>query len=172
MLSDSTKPASVVNPPVVLNKYLWAKLKEIDPNLSKKYMVNGKEVIPFFPVADNMAGDIVWKDRPYLVYNVVFDKPFHPFYIKKRETVHYGIKGTPAEIMEWSRTIHMIFDRHDDAAKDVNSWNRAAGQDKVFFHDIRVFSVDTPNSRDYVNQPHVTAELMVRYNYHYLGYGY
>ena len=54
-------------PAVPINRYLWSKIAELDPDLVMEY--NG--VMPFFPLGESSSGENAWDghEKPTVVYD-------------------------------------------------------------------------------------------------------
>ena len=159
-LSDPKATPSVPNPVMVINGYLWDKFKEIDPGLDTyPYM-------PIFPMSDAQANNSMWDNKPYLIFNRMFQRPDNPFYPIKRDVYHYGLKASAVMTLEWSAAMQAILDRQDDAARDINAWNAAHGAEPVYFHNLRVYQMEQGGQRDYTNRPTFITDIIVKAEYH------
>lgn len=155
--------SDISNPLLVLRGYLWDTFIQIDPSLLDTYGTT----VPIFPIADTYAGNDIWKNKAYFIYNTVYGRPVDEFYPVKTELVHYSLKGDASQTFQWSRALQFILDRQDDAAKDVNEWNRLYGQSDIFFHNIRVFQVEKSAGRNYITDQNVITDMIVKITYHY-----
>ena len=168
-LSNPKSASSVPNAVAVVNGYLWDSLNKIDPGLNPKY----KGITPIIPMHDSSAGKLPWGDNPYLIYNRIFRRAVTPFYPIKRDTFFYTLKADAGQTMEWTIAIQIILDRQDDAAKDVNEWNRmkhetVPGWDQpVFFHSFRLFQIERTDARSYSVDANQETQFMLDAQYHF-----
>lgn len=150
-------------PPKVINNYLWDTMREIEPNLQKQY----KDIIPFFPLGDAASGAKSWEDKPYFIYDRMMQTTRSPFYPIKRDHILYALKANEINTIEWGMAIQYILDRQDDAAQDINDWNRSLNvPHKIYFHNLRVFQSDRVEPRDFSNRPYYITEFIVNTEYH------
>jgi hypothetical protein len=155
--SDFTLPALTVN------NYLWSVMKQIEPTFQKQYGTK----IPFFPMSDSATGTKSWENKTYVIYDRMLRATSSPFYPIKKEHILYAVKGKEESTLEWGMAIQYILDRQDDAAQDINSWNRSqANPSKVYFHSLRVFQSDSSKTRDFSNRPFYITEFIVEVEYH------
>ena len=82
-------------PAVPINRYLWSKIAELDPDFVLEY----EGVQPFFPLGESAAGDTPWKDKPSFVYDRMMVINPNPFYPIKKEQIHYALKANPTDSM-------------------------------------------------------------------------
>lgn len=156
-------------PAVTVNNYLWSIMKQLDPTLAQNKNYGNK--IPFFPMSDSASGTKSWENKTYIIYDRMFRMTGNPFYPIKKEHIFYAVKGKEESTYEWSLAIQYILDRMDDAAQDINDWNR--GQDvpaNVYFHHLRVFQTGDSamsQARDFSNQPYYITEFIVEAEYHF-----
>ena len=165
-LSNSKQPASFANPAMIVNRYLWHRMVEIDPNLAMTYMRNGLFEMPIYPVTDSSATQAIWDNKPYLLYSMSFSRPTSPFFPIKRGRVHYGLRANASQTFEWSNAMQHILDRQDESARDINEHNRRTTKSPVYFHDTRVFQVEDTTTRDFVNNPYLISSFVVQVDYH------
>lgn len=163
-LSDFTVPVLTVN------GYLWDTLKQIEPTFAKKYGTK----IPFFPMSDSASGTKSWETKTYVIYDRMLRRNRSPFYPIKNEHILYYIKGKEVDTIEWGAAIQYILDRMDDAAQDINDWNRSqATPANVYFHHLRVHQVDSgdmgspSNTRDFSVRPFYITRFIVEAEYHF-----
>jgi hypothetical protein len=152
-------------PILYVNKYLWAKMCEIDTTMPTTY----KNIVPFFPLADSRAGDAGWGSKPYVVYDMMFKLRGKPFYPVKKVQVLYFVRGTAEDVIAWSNAIGIILDREDAAAQDINEHFASLNQDAgVYFHRLRIMQVDmvNDNRQDLSVRQQYTASLVVEMEYH------
>lgn len=164
-LSDLTLPVLTVN------GYLWHTLKQIEPTFAKKY---GNKV-PFFPMSDSASGTKSWETNTYVIYDRMMRiRRSQPFYPIKTDHILYYVKGKEEQTMEWGMAIQYILDRMDDAAQDINEWNR--NQDNpanVYFHHVRVHQSDSGDmgspstTRDFSVRPFYITRFTVETEYHF-----
>lgn len=162
-LSDLSTPVLAVN------GYLWSTMKQIEPTFQKKY---GNK-IPFFPISDAASGMKTWENKPYIIYDRMFRVSKNPFYPIKCEHFLYYLKGNEKETLEWGNAIQMILDRQDDAAQDINEWNRQQpNMLDVYFHHVRILQTDrgdmgSPSlTRDFSVRPHYVTQFVIAADYH------
>lgn len=151
--------------PVVINNYIWNEFKSIDPDFTDTY----GDVVPFFPLYDNMAGDSKWSNRTYAVYDIMSTNRRSPFYVVKKSQLLYSIRGTVPDILYFRDIVSQIIDRGDDAGKDVNEWaGESVINNQVFFHSFEThevnWSAEVTLAKD-TRQP-VTKDLIVSFDYH------
>lgn len=160
--------------PIVVNKYLWDTMKEIQPNLSSSSKYGN--TIPIFPLGDSASGKKSWENKTYMVYDRMFTKMKGAFYPIKCEDLRYFLKAKEQDTFIWGSAIQTILDRSDDAAKDINSWIRNNGGNEeypLFFHKLRVYQVSSSlasekeNLRDFSSRPFYITEFIVDIEYHY-----
>jgi hypothetical protein len=158
--SDFTLPALTVN------GYLWNTMKQFDPTLGQTK--NYGQKIPFFPISDAASGTKSWENKTYVIYDRILRSTGKPFYPVKREHILYSLKGKEENILEWGAAIQYILDRMDDAAQDINDWNRNQEVPaNVYFHHLRVFQTEGTKSRDFSNRPYYIAQFVVEAEYHF-----
>lgn len=157
-------------PITTVNGYLWHTMKQIDPTLQKKY----GNVIPFFPISDNASGKKSWENRPYIIYDRMMRISKSPFYPKKNDHILYYLKGNEIDTLEWGMALQYILDRQDDAAQDINSWNRTQeNPSNVYFHYVRVYQTDRGDqgsaslTRDFSTRPHYITQFVIDTCYHF-----
>ena len=153
-------------PVLTVNGYLWDTMKRIDPTLSspRKYGTT----IPFFPMSDSTSGTKSWENKTYAIYDRMFRQSSSAFYPIKKEHILYAIKGKEETTFEWASAIQYILDRQDDAAQDINDWNRSQETPaNVYFHHLRVFQTESSVSRDFSNRPYYITQFIVEAEYHF-----
>jgi len=156
--------ANFAMPATTVNGYLWSVMKQIEPTLQKKY---GQQ-IPFFPISDAHSGAESWNSKPYVIYDRMLRMTNSSFYPTKKEHLVYAVKGKAEPTMEWGMAIQYILDRMDDAAQDINQWNRnQETPEKIYFHHLRVFQKDSSESRDFSVRPYYITEFIVEIEYHF-----
>jgi len=154
---------------LAVNGYLWDTMKQVDPSLQKKYGTK----VPFFPMSDNASGTKAWENKAYIIYDRMFRISKNPFYPIKCEHFLYYLKGDEQQTLEWGSAIQYILDRQDDAAEDINNWNRARNNPyNVYFHHLRVLQTDrgdmgSPSlTRDFSTRPHYITQFVIAADYH------
>ena len=174
LLADTPQPIWVVN------GYLW---EEIVERLKAAYIASYKQKYPdiseenipewtnpygksrpIFPINDSQV-NAKWKTLPYLVYTLAF-RVWHGLYVTKRSTFIYSLKASPDQIFGWGAAIQDILDRQDDAAADINEWNRQHDNVPVVFHSFRVYQNEPPNPSASSIDPFVSTNFMVVAEYH------
>jgi hypothetical protein len=161
-------------PSLAINGFLWDTMKQIDPDIEKRY----GSTVPFYPIGDSAAGSEPWDNNPYFVYDRVFRFSGKPFYEHKRESTLYYLKAREVDSLEWAGIIQAILDREDDTAKDINAWIRsqdnAVDDYPIFFHNVRIYQSrsSSPSSdgkiREYTTvQPYYITEFMVDTHFHF-----
>ena len=157
-------------PALTINGYLWDTMKKFDTTLSKKY---GK-TIPFFPLSDSASGTKSWENKPYIIYDRMMRRNRGPFYPVKNEHILYYLKGNEEQTMQWGAAIQFILDRMDDAAQDINEWNRSLiTPDGIYFHHLRIHQTDSGDmgsasgTRDFSVRPHYITRFIVEAEYHF-----
>lgn len=156
--SDFTLPA------ITINGYVWNVMKQIEPTFNKQY----GQTIPFFPVSDAKSGTKSWENKPYVIYNRIIKNRDRAFYPIKREHLLYAVKGTVKDSIEWSMAIQYILDRMDDAAQDINDWNRSQTTPaNIYFHHLRVFQSQGTENREFSSRPYSIAQFTIEAEYHF-----
>jgi hypothetical protein len=163
-LSNFTLPA------VVVNKYLWHTIKQLEPSFVKTYGSN----IPFFPLSDSASGAKSWENKTYVIYDRMMKYTNNPFYPIKSESLIYAVKGSEVQTLEWSMAIQYILDRQDDSAQDINNWNRSqTNPANIYFHSTRAFQSDSgavsglSTARDFSSRPFYITEFVIDLKYHF-----
>jgi hypothetical protein len=160
--------------PIVVNKYFWDTMKNIEPSLSQS--ANYGETVPIFPLSDSASGNQTWSNKPYIIYDRMFTKMKSPFYPIKCEEIRYNLKAKERDTLIWGSAIQIILDRSDDAAKDINDWVRNnGGSDSypIFFHKLRVYQTSSSlatqgeNVRNFSERPYYISEFIIDMEYHY-----
>ena len=95
---------------LTVNDYVWTELKK-DSAFSLRYdsyrtALNNADFIPFFPVEDNLAGDISWGAEPYILYDSMIARPTRNVPFEKHEMVMYTIVGTLQDVFSLRDKIH------------------------------------------------------------------
>jgi hypothetical protein len=162
--SNFTLPATIVN------GYLWDTMKQIDPTVSKGY---GNK-IPFFPISDAASGTKSWENKAYFVYDRIIKMQPKPFYPIKQEHLLYYLKGNEIQTIEWGMALQQILDRGDDAAQDINEWNRNQENiGNVYFHSLCVMQStngdmsSATSTRDFSVRPHYITQFIIAAQYHF-----
>lgn len=157
-------------PLLTINGYLWDTMKEIEPSFAKTY---GNK-IPFFPISDSASGTKTWETKPYVIYDRMMRITRNPFYPIKRDHILYYVKGKEIDTLEWGMAIQYILDRMDDAAQDINEWNRnQINTSNVYFHNLRVYQTDSGDmgsaslTRDFSVRPFYITRFIVDAQYHF-----
>lgn len=157
-------------PALTVNGYLWDTMKQFDNTFAKKYGTK----IPFFPISDSATGTKSWENKPYIVYDRMLRRSKNPFYEIKNEQILYYVKGNEIETLEWGAAIQFILDRMDDAAQDINDWNRSQNSPAgVYFHHLRVHQTDSGDmgspsgTRDFSVRPYYITRFLVETEYHF-----
>jgi hypothetical protein len=154
-------------PVLTINGYLWDTMKQIQPSLSNTR--NYGRTIPFFPMSDSASGTKSWETKTYVIYDRMLRMTGSPFPYIKKEHILYAVKGKEESTFEWSMAFQYILDRMDDAAQDINDWNRSQDTPAgVYFHNLRVFQSNRMSSqaRDFSNRPFYITEFIVEAEYH------
>ena len=156
-------------PAVPINRYLWSKIAELDPDLVMEY--NG--VMPFFPLGESASGENAWDghEKPTVVYDRMMVINPSPFYPIKKEQIHYALKANPTDSLVWGSAFQYILDGMDDVAQEINSYNK----DKdfgIFFHHVRLFQTSTQVSssgaqRNYTTNQFYVTKFIIDTEYHY-----
>ena len=90
------------------------------------------------------------------------------FYPVKKDHILYAVKATDIESLQWGLAIEYILDRMDDAAQDINEWNRQKNNKyKVYFHSLRVFQSESSANRNFSTRPYYITEFIVQSEYHF-----
>lgn len=155
--------ANFTLPAITINGYLWSVMKQIEPTFQKQYGTK----IPFFPMSDSATGTKSWENKTYVIYDRMLRVTGSPFYPIKKEHLLYAIKGKEEQTLEWGMALQYILDRQDDAAQDINDWNRQQETpSNVYFHSLRVFQTGESRTRDFSNRPFYITEFIVEAEYH------
>jgi hypothetical protein len=152
-------------PAIVVNNYVWHTMKQIEPTFQKQYGTK----VPFFPLSDSASGEKSWENKPYVIYDRMLRTTSSPFYPIKREHIRYAVKANEVKSLEWGMAIQYILDRQDDAAEDINNWNRnQENPANVYFHHLRVYQDGSGESttRDFSNRPYYITEFIIDAEYH------
>ena len=156
-LTDLTLPVLAVN------GYLWDTMKEIEPSFATRY----GSTLPFFPLSDSATG-ASWENKPYIIYDRMMRTTGSAFYPVKKDHILYAVKATDVESLQWGLAIEYILDRMDDAAQDINEWNRQKNNKyKVYFHSLRVFQSESSANRNFSTRPYYITEFIVQSEYHF-----
>jgi len=153
-------------PAVPINRYLWSKIAELDPDLVISY----EGIMPFYPLGESAAGDAPWDGKPTIVYDRMMNINSNPFYPIKKEQIHYALKAGPSDSLAWGSAIQYILDGMDDVAKEVNAYN-ADKMYGIFFHHIRVFQTSSQISssgaqRDFTTNQFYITKFIIDTEYH------
>ena len=153
-------------PAVPINRYLWSKIAELDPDLVISY----DGIMPFYPLGESAAGDAPWDGKPTIVYDRMMVINPSPFYPIKKEQIHYALKAGPSDSLAWGSAIQYILDGMDDVAKEINAYN-ADKMYGLFFHHIRVFQTSTQISssgaqRDFSTNQFYISRFIIDCEYH------
>jgi hypothetical protein len=151
--SDFSLPANTIN------GYLWHTMKQIEPTFAKKYGTKA----PFFPVSDSAAGVKAWENKTYIIYDRMLRLTRSPFPYIKREHLLYYVKGKEVDTLEWGMAIQHILDRMDDAAQDINDWNRSQASPQTDSGDMGSPST----TRDFSDRPFYITRFIVDAQYHF-----
>lgn len=155
--------ANFTYPADTINGYLWSVMKAIEPTFQKQY----GNTVPFFPISDAHSGEKSWEKKTYVIYDRILRSTGSPFYPIKKEHLLYYVKGDQNKTIEWGMAIQYILDRQDDAAQDINQWNRQqAAPSGVYFHHLRAYQDDPSSSRDFSNRPFYITKFIIEAEYH------
>lgn len=155
--------SNLVVPTTVINNYLWDTMKSIEPSFATIY----GSTVPFFPLGDSASGDASWTNKTYVLYDRMLRVTGSPFYPIKRDHIIYAVKGTDIASLQWSAALQYILDRQDDAAQDINDWNRSqATPSKIYFHEMRIFQADRSTARDWSSRSYYITEFVIDAKYH------
>ena len=154
-------------PAVPINRYLWSKIAELDPDFVLGY--NG--VQPFFPLGESASGGTPWEELPTFVYDRMMVINPNPFYPIKKEQIHYALKANPSDSMALGSAVQYILDGMDDVAQDINAYNKDRDYG-IFFHHVRVFQTSTQVSssgaqRNYTTNQYYVSKFIIETEYHY-----
>ena len=157
-------------PAVTINGYLWDTMKQIDTTLQKQYGTK----VPFFPISDAASGTKSWESKPYIIYDRMLRPRKKPFPYIKNEHILYYLKGKEIQTLEWGQVLQLVLDRMDDAAQDINEWNRSqVSPSDAYFHHLRVHQTDSGDmgssvlTRDFSARPFYITKFIVEAEYHY-----
>lgn len=159
-----------VQPIEVVNGYIWSVLTEMEPALLASNMWPKAKYPqgPFFPINDSASGISQWKDRPYFVYNKAF-RVEHLMYEHKKETFVYSLRANVDEVFAIAGALQKIIDRQDDAAADINEFNRSTQNDRycpVVFHSLEMYQNEPSDPRDSSSSPYTVTNFQVVVKYH------
>lgn len=94
-----------------VNNFVWNNLR-LDTVFDEKYNVYrgvyGANFIPFFPVADNLAGDASWGSECYVLYDPITPSPNRNS--QRREQILYTLVGPLPELFEFKEAVMDQFD--------------------------------------------------------------
>lgn len=139
---------------------------KLEPGLNLQY----GSIVPIFPISDAQSGNKQWGDKPYFIYTQAF-RVWHGLYVTKRSTFIYNLKAKPEDIFTWSTYVQKILDRQDDAAQDINDFNLSLPESKrvpVYFHSLRVYQSEPPESSNSTIAPMTKVQLNILTEYHFL----
>lgn len=141
-----------------VNGYVWSKLRQ-DPAfdaLYDKYRTTyGPDFIPFFPVFDNLAGDVSWGNECYVLYDPIVTTPNRPIYAERREQIMYTLIGPVPQLLDFKQSIIDLFDAWEATAFSADGYR---------VNDINVWQPSGMQGRDKVRQTYAIG-LMVEVNY-------
>lgn len=153
-------------PADTVNGYLWNVMTKIDPTLTQTKKYGNK--VPFFPLSDSASGAKSWENKTYVIFDRILRSTNRAFYPIKKEHLLYYVKGKEEESLDWGVAIQYILDRMDDAAQDINDWNRSQEVPaNVYFHHLRVYQDKSSQSRDFSNRSYYITEFIIEAEYHY-----
>lgn len=162
--------SSMSLPILTVNGYLWDTMKNIEPSFETKYGLD----IPFFPISDAASGSNSWENKAYIVYDRMLRTRRSPFPYIKNEHIMYYVKGKEIQTLEWGMAIQTILDRMDDAAQDINDWNRSQAEPSgVYFHHLRVHQTGSGDmgsastTRDFSVRPYYITKFIIEAEYHF-----
>lgn len=142
----------------VVNDYVWSKLTQ-DVAFSAEYdkyrATLGAGFKPFFPVLDNLAGDITWGNEFYVLYDTIIVPPNRPVYGERREQIMYTLIGPMPGLMDFKESIVNLFDSWEATMFTVSGYR---------VNDINVWQPSGMQIRDKVRQTYAVP-LMVEVNY-------
>lgn len=119
-------------------------------------------------MSDSTSGTKSWENKTYIIYDRILKMIPSSFYPIKNEHILYAVKGKEESTFEWSAAIQYILDRMDDAAQDINEWNRKQENPaNVYFHNLKVYQTDSSRTRDFSNRPFYITEFIVDARYHF-----
>jgi hypothetical protein len=157
-------------PATTINGYLWHTMKQLDNTLQKQY---GNKT-PFFPTSDSSSGAKSWENKPYVIYDRIMRPRKSPFPYIKCESILYYLKGNEIQTIEWGMVFQMVLDRMDDAAQDINDWNRSlADPAEIYFHHLKVHQTESGDmgspslTRDFSVRPYYITKFVVEADYHF-----
>lgn len=142
----------------LVNNHIWSELRK-DTSFSSLYdgyrSKYGNNFIPFFPVEDNLAGDISWGSEPYILYDSMLLKSPREIYGEKYAQILYTVVGKIPEILFVRDNILGLFgDLKDTSLKG----------DGYKINTIEVWQPDRTRSRDKLRQNYaITIMLDVYY---------
>jgi hypothetical protein len=166
-----------LNEEIIINHYVWNKFKEYRSEITLKYRIDGKDVVPFIPVSDTVASTFPWGDNSYIVYDSYYTNrtSYRQFYPIKTGQMIYSIKGTIQEIFDWRDFIVNILDRGDQSGQDINNPGLIdflppdlRSQVKTHFHCTNVFQVNSINQSTKQSgvEKDFSTDLIIKYDYH------
>lgn len=95
-----------------VNDFVWSKLQEnttLNARYDKYRTVYGSTFKPFFPVADNNAGDISWGSECYVLWDSMTTRPSRNVYGERQEQVLYTVVGPLPELIDFVDDILFLF---------------------------------------------------------------
>jgi hypothetical protein len=139
---------------LTVNNYVWSKLSA-DPVLNAKYAKYrtqlGANFKPFFPVYDNLAGDITWGSECYVLYDTMTTRPTREIYAERHEQVMYTLVGPIPDLFEFKDAIVNLFDNWENTSFNADGYR---------INDINVWQPDRTRGRDKVRQTYSTTLLL------------
>jgi hypothetical protein len=153
-------------PELAINKYVWKQFEVAKPDIYSSY-----NIMPIFPVSDNISGTTKWGNKPYIIYDSfmkarVTNRYFYPI---KAGQMMYSIKGSVEEIFEWRDFISNVLDREDAAAYDINEYASANINDfNLRFHCINTSQMNYigNTSEGTGTKKSFSTNLVIKYDYH------
>jgi hypothetical protein len=144
---------------LVVNSYVWQNLKQ-DSTLYQRYATYttqfGPTFSPFFPVEDNLAGDISWGTEPYFLYDSTVQKPTRNVYGERHEQIMYTLVGKIEDIFTLRDTVVRMFDEWSETKVNASGYR---------INDIDVWQPDRIRGRDKLRQLYSTT-LLLDVHYH------
>lgn len=139
---------------LAINNYIWGNLSK-DTQFNSQYdkyrLTLGPNFIPFFPVADNLAGDISWGSEPYILYDSIHVRPSRSVYGERQEQVMYTLVGQIPELFDFKEKIVSMFDHWEATQFSLSGYR---------INDIDIWQPDKTRGRDKLRQTYSLPLLL------------
>jgi hypothetical protein len=127
-----------------VNDFVWSELQK-DTALNAQYdkyrTKYGPNFKPFFPVADNHAGDASWGSECYVLWDSMITRPNRSVFLERHAQILYTIVGPLPALFEFTDAIANSFDFWQSTTfkgagyrvNDIDAWqpDRIRGRDSL-----------------------------------------